>query len=82
MDQPPPELIFTNPDLVWRGQFPRVRLGQGAFKEALQAVYRALEGKDYPFKQFGKPTNATYDYAKAMLGDLIKNAGGVPEATK
>lgn len=36
----PVELIFCNPDLLWRSDFPRPRLGQGAFKEAFQAVYK------------------------------------------
>ncbi len=37
---PPVELIFCNPDLQWRSEFPRPRLGQGAFREAFQAVHQ------------------------------------------
>jgi hypothetical protein len=37
---PPVELVFCNPDLIWRSDFPRSRMGQGAFKEAFQAVYK------------------------------------------
>lgn len=36
------DLVFCNPDLLWRNEFPRPRLGQGAFKEAFQAVYKVL----------------------------------------
>jgi ribonucleotide monophosphatase NagD (HAD superfamily) len=36
----PVELVFCNPDLIWRSDFERPRLGQGAFKEAFQAVYK------------------------------------------
>ena len=36
----PVELIFCNPDLLWRTEFPRLRLGQGAFREAFQAVFK------------------------------------------
>lgn len=32
--------MFCNPDLIWRSDFDRPRLGQGAFKEAFQAVYK------------------------------------------
>ncbi|EJD35630.1 HAD hydrolase [Auricularia subglabra TFB-10046 SS5] len=64
---PPPKLVFCNPDLLWRGQFPKSRLGQGGFREALMGVYRALEGKEYPYKMFGKPTRETYDFAKNLL---------------
>jgi hypothetical protein len=37
---PPVELVFCNPDLQWRNEFPRPRLGQGAFREAFQAVHQ------------------------------------------
>ena len=37
----PVEVIFCNPDLLWRSEFPRPRLGQGAFREAFQAVFKA-----------------------------------------
>ena len=36
----PIELVFCNPDLIWRSDFERPRLGQGGFKEAFQAVYK------------------------------------------
>ena len=39
-DAPPVELVFCNPDLLWRSEFPRPRLGQGAFREAFQAVFK------------------------------------------
>jgi HAD superfamily hydrolase (TIGR01456 family) len=63
----PVELIFCNPDLLWRSEFPRPRLGQGAFREAFQAVFKALTGAPYPHVQYGKPTKATYDFAEKML---------------
>ncbi|KAK0195670.1 HAD-like domain-containing protein [Armillaria mellea] len=69
----PVELVFCNPDLIWRCDFPRPRLGQGAFKEAFQAVYKALTGKKYPHVQYGKPTEATYRYAKTVLENQIRS---------
>ena len=36
----PVELVFCNPDLLWTSDFPRPRLGQGAFRDAFQAVYK------------------------------------------
>ena len=35
------DLVFCNPDLVWKSDFDRPRLGQGAFKQAFQAVFKA-----------------------------------------
>ncbi|CAG7849712.1 Uncharacterized CDP-alcohol phosphatidyltransferase class-I family protein C22A12.08c [Serendipita indica DSM 11827] len=61
------ELVFCNPDLIWRGAYFRPRLGQGAFREAFQGVYKALEPKQYPYKQLGKPTRETYHHAESLL---------------
>lgn len=36
----PVKMVFCNPDLLWRAEFERPRLGQGAFKEAFQAVFK------------------------------------------
>ncbi|KAF9268774.1 HAD hydrolase [Marasmius fiardii PR-910] len=69
------EIIFCNPDLLWKSDFPRPRLGQGAFKESFQAVYKAVTGRTapYPFVQLGKPTAPTYEYAEKVLVRLLKN---------
>lgn len=39
-DPPVVELVFCNPDLLWRNDFPRHRFGQGVFKESFQAVHK------------------------------------------
>lgn len=74
----PVDLVFCNPDLVWRSDFEHPRTGQGTFKEAFQAVFKALTGAAYPCVQFGKPTEATYTFAAKILS---RHAGGdsVPE---
>lgn len=73
---PPVELVFCNPDLLWRSEFPRPRLGQGAFREAFQAVFKALTGAPYPHVQYGKPTKHTYDFAEEMLRSRMKELCG------
>ncbi|KAL5631444.1 hypothetical protein ACGC1H_007085 [Rhizoctonia solani] len=67
----PVDLIFCNPDLIWRAAFPHPRLGQGGFITAFQAVYKAQFGHTYPFTQYGKPYKDTYDWAKAVLKDQL-----------
>lgn len=69
----PVDLVFCNPDLVWKSEFDRPRLGQGAFKEAFQAVFKALTGTTYPYVQLGKPTEQTYRFSETVLG---RYAGG------
>ncbi|KIM45076.1 hypothetical protein M413DRAFT_441735 [Hebeloma cylindrosporum] len=72
----PVEVIFCNPDLLWRSDFDRPRLGQGAFKVAVQAVLKAMTGAEYPHTQFGKPTKETYEYATEMLKGRINEMYG------
>ncbi|EJU04030.1 HAD hydrolase [Dacryopinax primogenitus] len=66
---PPPKIVFCNPDLLWRSDYPRSRFGQGAFRTALTAAYRASTGKKLEYEQFGKPTRATYEFAEGFLMD-------------
>lgn len=77
------DLVFCNPDLLWKSDFDRPRLGQGAFREAFQGVFKvcfryfpetmtsefsqSLTGASYPYIQFGKPTEATYKFAEQVL---------------
>ncbi|GJJ07766.1 hypothetical protein Clacol_001971 [Clathrus columnatus] len=63
----PVELIFCNPDLLWRGSFQTPRLGQGAFIAGFQAIYHSLTGEYYPCIQYGKPLSSTFEYAEAHL---------------
>lgn len=72
----PVEVIFCNPDLIWRADFERPRLGQGAFKEASLAVFKALTGHTYDFIQYGKPTTATYKFAEKVLADELERLYG------
>ncbi|KAG1812545.1 HAD-like domain-containing protein [Suillus subaureus] len=63
----PVDLVFCNPDLIWQSDFEAPRMGQGAFRVAFQAVFQSLTGSTYPYIQFGKPTEATYNFAEIML---------------
>ena len=72
----PVEVVFCNPDLLWRNEFPLPRLGQGAFKEAFQAVFKAATGQFYDHVQYGKPTKATYDFAKDVLKEQFRTEIG------
>ncbi|KAJ3534081.1 hypothetical protein NM688_g7188 [Phlebia brevispora] len=70
------ELIFCNPDLLWRNEFDRPRIGQGGFRVAFQAVYKELTGSNYPYTQYGKPTAATYQFAETVLRKILEDLQG------
>ncbi|KIM78996.1 hypothetical protein PILCRDRAFT_823860 [Piloderma croceum F 1598] len=76
-DRKPIELVFCNPDLIWKSDFDRPRLGQGAFKASFLAVYKELTGSTYPYLQYGKPTAETYRFAERVLTDRIQELYGV-----
>ncbi|KAI5834030.1 HAD-superfamily hydrolase [Schizophyllum commune Tattone D] len=76
----PIEIVFCNPDLIWKSDFARPRIGQGAFREAFQAVYKSLTGQHYPYVQYGKPTEATYKFAEKVLVDRLERLYGVRSA--
>ncbi|KAF9476369.1 HAD-superfamily hydrolase [Pholiota conissans] len=72
----PVELVFCNPDLLWKSDFAQPRIGQGGFKVAFQAVYKALTGNEYPYLQYGKPSIETYKFASDILHGWIKELYG------
>ncbi|KAL1746409.1 HAD-like domain-containing protein, partial [Schizophyllum fasciatum] len=76
----PIEIVFCNPDLIWKSDFARPRIGQGAFREAFQAVYKSLTGSTYPYIQYGKPTEATYKFAEKVLVDRLERLYGMRSA--
>mmetsp|Transcript_8848 Transcript_8848/g.13203 ORF Transcript_8848/g.13203 Transcript_8848/m.13203 type:complete len:483 (+) Transcript_8848:145-1593(+) len=73
-------IIFSNPDLLWKTQFPFPRFGQGAFRISLEACYKArmqalkipekeIEARLEDFIAFGKPHPQQFLHAReAALG--------------
>ena len=41
------KLVFCNPDLLWRSALEQPRVGQGAFIQAFQAVYKVQSIGNY-----------------------------------
>ncbi|VDB95371.1 unnamed protein product [Peniophora sp. CBMAI 1063] len=78
----PVDLVFCNPDLIWKSDFPVPRLGQGAFREAFQSVFKAVTGEEYRYTQYGKPTKPSYDFARKMLEDRLRALGAHQTADK
>ncbi|KAI9283828.1 HAD-superfamily subfamily IIA hydrolase [Umbelopsis sp. AD052] len=66
-------VYFSNPDFLWSNEFPVPRYGQGAFKTALEAIYKQHTGKELKSTSFGKPHRATYEYAEKILNSLLPN---------
>lgn len=79
----PVPIHFSNPDLLSKFEHPLPRFAQGAFKVALKALYiarlRALrvpeetidERVGSSFRQWGKPTEATFRFVEERLRSLV-----------
>ena len=82
-----PEVYFSNSDLVWASEYHLDRLGQGAFRTALAAVFYGMVGDErenhkveFIHELFGKPTPTTFHCAqqrlKAHRQSLLDSKGG------
>ena len=75
-------IFFSNPDFLWRGEFPNNRFGTGAFIMALRLVYKerllslgfepneADSRIDSAWHVYGKPNLLQYEYAKRRLQNI------------
>ncbi|PWN36143.1 HAD-superfamily hydrolase [Meira miltonrushii] len=66
-----PFLAFSHGDLIWGNDFTAPRFGQGAFQEAVKAVYEVTSGRPLEAVTFGKPQRLTYEYADALLRERM-----------
>ncbi|CDZ98225.1 Predicted phosphatase [Phaffia rhodozyma] len=62
------EVIYCNPDLLWKNDYILPRYGAGAFKTAFVEIHQeTFPEHQIQSVQYGKPHRPTYDFAKQML---------------
>lgn len=66
-DPEQPALFFGCDDLFWANDYPHNRLGQGAFRKALEGIWREITGQPLTCTVIGKPHSTTYAYAEGIL---------------
>lgn len=78
-------IYFSNPDLLWKAQYPFSRFGQGAYRIALQKLYEArlqslgasevdVEKRISHFVQYGKHAVVQYRFAFRQLQRISGDA--------
>ncbi|KAJ5960321.1 HAD-superfamily hydrolase subfamily IIA CECR5 [Penicillium vulpinum] len=72
-----PPVYFSHTDVVWSTSHEHSRLGMGALRASLEAVYAALTGKDLNTIAFGKPQIGTYEFATRLLQKWRKDSCGI-----
>ncbi|XP_010043654.2 uncharacterized protein YKR070W-like isoform X1 [Eucalyptus grandis] len=66
-----PHLFFANDDLEYQATFPAERLGMGAFRIALEAIYNRIHPIPLAYTSYGKPNPFVYGNAETMLRNLM-----------
>lgn len=61
------KLYVCNPDFEWATDYEEPRLAQGAFVTCLKALWKTTAGTKLKFEEFGKPTQATFEYGEKAL---------------
>lgn len=62
-----PPVFFSHNDIVWSAAHDLTRLGMGALRVSLEAMYKAVTGKDLHTEAFGKPQIGTFQFATRLL---------------
>ena len=75
-DEAPP-VFFSHNDVVWSASHDLTRIGMGALRVSLEAMYKAITGKDLETTAFGKPQIDTFDFATRLLQEWRKTTHGI-----
>jgi ribonucleotide monophosphatase NagD (HAD superfamily) len=61
------KLFVTNPDQVYAAEYPYPRFAGGMFTTCLQRLLSQTYNRQLEFTQYGKPSAATFAYARKQL---------------
>ena len=81
-DEGPP-IFFSHNDIIWSAEHEHTRLGMGALRASLEAIYKGITGKKLISTAFGKPQLGTFQFATRLLQQWRKDTHGInqPPAT-
>ncbi|KAI9734595.1 MAG: hypothetical protein M1834_002196 [Cirrosporium novae-zelandiae] len=75
-DEGPP-VFFSHNDIVWATAYDFVRIGMGALRTSVEALFKAVTGKEAHTTAFGKPQIGTYQFATRLLQQWRKETHGI-----
>lgn len=78
-DEGPP-VFFSHNDVVWSASHDLTRIGMGALRVSLEAMFKAVTGKELKTTAFGKPQIGTFEFATRLLKRWRKDTHGINEA--
>ncbi|KAJ5760839.1 hypothetical protein N7520_007995 [Penicillium odoratum] len=72
-----PPVYFSHNDVVWSTSHDYSRIGMGALRASLEALYKAVTGKDLKSIAFGKPQISTFKFATRLLQEWRSETHGI-----
>ncbi|KAF2865146.1 HAD-like domain-containing protein [Massariosphaeria phaeospora] len=75
-DEGPP-VFFSHNDVVWSASHDLTRIGMGALRVSLEAMFKAVTGKELQTTAFGKPQIGTFQFATRLLQQWRKDTHGI-----
>ncbi len=75
-DEGPP-VFFSHNDVIWSASHDLTRLGMGALRLSLEAMFKAVTGKELKTTAFGKPQTGTFQFATRLLQQWRKDTHGI-----
>lgn len=75
-DEGPP-VFFSHNDVVWSTSHEHSRIGMGALRASLEALYKAVTGKELNTVAFGKPQMGTFQFATRLLQEWRSESHGI-----
>lgn len=81
-DEGPP-VFFAHNDIIWATSHSFARIGMGALRASLEAMFKAITGVELKTIAFGKPQMGTFEFATRLLQQWRKDTHGIdqPPAT-
>ena len=75
-DEGPP-IFFSHNDVLWSTSHELTRIGMGALRASLEAMFKAVTGKELQTTAFGKPQIGTFQFANRLLRQWRKETHGI-----
>ncbi|KAK5116976.1 hypothetical protein LTR62_006697 [Meristemomyces frigidus] len=72
-----PPVFFSHNDVIWSASHDLTRLGMGALRLSLEAMFKAVTGKDLNTTAFGKPQVGTFQFATRLLQQWRRDTHGI-----
>ncbi|KAJ6005001.1 hypothetical protein N7540_012800 [Penicillium herquei] len=72
-----PPLFFSHNDILWSTSHEHSRIGMGALRASVEALYKAIAEKDLGTIAFGKPQMGTFKFATRLLQEWCQKSHGI-----